>query len=344
MNNNFVRQIEAVVNAVDIKSPTAFDFEGERKHVPLLAIESDTRRQHHQLAPIIHNLQQSIYYQCYARQVGRPHSNIPQVQTSNSVTSASIVEVLSSANQGRNRQETGWQIVEVLPAGKIVAQRGGVARRFWPGEYVSESGPGMPPVVGSAITAYYQREGRGVQAGFYFAYGEHIIQPTSPYEVVRYYFNITAEGAAVLMRQLTSRLNHFEIPFRLKCVNHVAHFDRIDTAVLYVHARYYRIVAEILADSLPILCTVLQEETPILTRHLAPGIAFAEEPATGESFGMSRSRLIAEALWSAYDANQSSTTEKIAAVVKHFSTCGLSLDAPYLREGSTNYYLFPILD
>lgn len=343
MDNLYESQMEEVVKLVAIRSSTLFDFGGEAIAVPLKLIkDADVDRS---IIPIVKELQQSIYNNCYARrsafmpdEVVSPASALT---TTDAASDQEINEELSRANCSQNYQETGWRIVEVLAGGKIVAQKRKVERCFWPGEYITESGPGTPPFVGSSISVYFQKESREVQPGFYYAYGESVCDAPSAYEIVRYYFNVSCQGAPILIKHLTGRFNNFFVPFRLKCSNHIAGYARIDTAVLYVQAKHYRIVAEILLDLAPTLESILREDTPILTKRLTWGIAFAEEPATGESFGMNRSRLIAEALWSAFSDGKHSPAEKLAAVKGRFEEHGLRYELPYLREGSTGYYEFP---
>ena len=56
-----------------------------------------------------------------------------------------------------------------------------------------------------------------------------------------------------------------------------------------------QIVARVLPAIRAEVRKYLRPATPLLTRILHEGIGLAEDPATGESFGMSRSRLIAQA-------------------------------------------------
>ena len=226
----------------------------------------------------------------------------------------------------------------------MIAQKRGVKRQYWPGEFISENGPGAPPTVGSFLTIYFKREAKNLQKGFYYAFGETADYTGSAFDVVRYYCNISEQGAAMLIEHVTSRFNKYQVPFRLKCANRSTMFNRVDTAVLYVNRKHYRIVAILLAELYPKLRPFLGEDIPILTRRVARGIAFAEEPSSHDSFGMSRSRLIAEGLWFAYTGGEDSTDGKLTAVKKCFSDYGLNVTQPYLREGSVGYYEFPIFD
>ena len=70
---------------------------------------------------------------------------------------------------------------------------------------------------------------------------------------------------------------------------------------------------------------------PLLDQRLHDGIGLAEDPATGESFGMSRSRLIAQAIWDAYARGQQSEESRMLELAIQFQRERLSLDQPHLR-------------
>ena len=82
----------------------------------------------------------------------------------------------------------------------------------------------------------------------------------------------------------------------------------------------------------------LQPPTPLLTLKLHDGIGLAEDPATGESFGMSRSRLIAQAIWDAYARGTQSEESRRMELALQFDRIGLSLEHPHLRAGSADLY------
>ena len=67
--------------------------------------------------------------------------------------------------------------------------------------------------------------------GFYTALGD-VALPHSG-DIVRVYWNLRADGATRLVRELTTVLNDVLTPFRSKVVNSQARFKRADAAVLY---------------------------------------------------------------------------------------------------------------
>ena len=78
----------------------------------------------------------------------------------------------------------------------------------------------------------------------------------------------------------------------------------------------------------------LRETVPALTLRLAPGLAFAEDPGGGESYGAHRCRLITEAVLTAWDARESRSSERLRHVTERFRRGGVDLARPYLGPGS----------
>jgi hypothetical protein len=56
---------------------------------------------------------------------------------------------------------------------------------------------------------------------------------------------------------------------------------------------------------------------------------------------MSRCRLLAEALWSAWTNGITHPEERLAAVERWFSNLGLSLERPWLNRASADTYELP---
>jgi uncharacterized protein with GYD domain len=60
-----------------------------------------------------------------------------------------------------------------------------------------------------------------------------------------------------------------------------------------------------------------------------------------ESFGTSRCRLLAEAIWTAFTQGVHEERARLEIVARHFEKSGISLEAPYLNPGSQDRYTFP---
>jgi hypothetical protein len=157
---------------------------------------------------------------------------------------------------------------------------------------------------------------------------------------VRFYWNISSEGAPLLMKQITAHLNSFRVPFRFKSLTYPASYVRRDSAVLFVARRYYTIAAELAARAHEHVRSHLGEDTPLMTKRLAPGLGFAEDPGMAESFGTSRCKILAEGLWSAYLAGRQGEHARLQTIKDTFERYGIDLEHPYLNPGSTDRYTF----
>ena len=105
---------------------------------------------------------------------------------------------------------------------------------------------------------------------------------------------------------------------------------------MYLHSRYYPIAALVAANIHARLQHCLDAGTPLFTKRMAHGLAFAEDP--GESFGENRSKILAAAM--AATAGKAAD-ERVAELRRHFEQRGLSLDQPWLNPGSVDRYEFP---
>jgi hypothetical protein len=251
-----------------------------------------------------------------------------------------LTPALSEANATRERWDAGWQVYQVLPSGQVVAHKAGRTRALWPGEFISTDGPGVAPRPGRNLSVFFARETKTMQPGFYFAFGEAEEGGPDNFSLVRFYWNVRAEGAAPLVRAATRGLNRFQVPFRLKCLTNSAFYTRHDAAVLYVDKRFYRVTARVVANVYDEVSRHLRREAPLFAKPLAEGLALAEEPYTGESFGMQRCRVLAEGILSAHARGLREDAARLEEVERHFAAYGLTLEAPYLNPRSVDQYDF----
>lgn len=338
MEASLSAQLTQIFRAVAIHSPTSFTFAGKLTAEPNFSAPiSPQVSPASQQSPLIAQLQQQLYQYCYTRRFdGAIHDEASVV-----LQDDNLLRELSAANMSRERWDGGWQIKLILPSGQVIAQKNELVRNVWPGEFLTHGGPGMPPSVGSNISIYCPRESQVLQPGFYFVFGETITDQQDESDFLRFYWNIKDTGAPELTRLLTTELNRFQIPFRFKCCNSRALFKRIETAVLYVNKRYFRITAELLARIQPQLSEHLRPDTALFTKPLVAGLSLAEDPSNGESFGTSRCRIVAEGIYSAYLRGEQTEEARMQDVTRQFETYGLTLERAYLNPGSIDQYEFP---
>jgi hypothetical protein len=230
------------------------------------------------------------------------------------------------------------------PNGQVAAKRGGITRLLAPGEFVNLSGSGMVLAPGATVRLYVPRESLTSQPGYYFMFGESLPDSSDESSIVRFYWNVSLEGVPQLLQLLSGELNKWQVPFRFKTASQPAPVRRSDGAVLYTSRRHADFTCKVASEICEKLGPLLNDEVPLFTLQLAPGLAFAEDPGNQESFGMSRCRMLAEGIWSAYRKNAKQTLERLETVEEWFSSVGISLARPWLSAGSANEFKFAAID
>lgn len=330
---NLARELRRILQEVQITSPTSFIFGGRpvvvsRAEVP--PISSVLPQQN----PLVMQLQRYLYQYCYCTRFtpGQMDGPLPAAPLEDK-----FLGKLSEANSSTARWESGWRIQRVEAGGQVWLERHGVQRIFWPGEFITGEIPGAPPKPGMHASVFFPKESTTLLPGSYFAFGETVLGH-DVYDLVRFYWNIDADGVLILIRSLTGKLNHFQVPFRLKCPIRRELFSRFDSAVVYVNKQFYHIVYELLMDSYEPLKAHLRPEIPLFTFPLAPGLSLAEDPGNWESFGMNRCRIVAEAIWQAHTKKVDSVETELQELITQFRKYGLVLDKAYLNAGSVDQY------
>lgn len=324
------REILRLFRAITVHSELAFELDGRMHKVapfgagqsPMWSAWSTGQ------PPLVIDLQTRIYEEAYCRPLGTRVD--PPAQAN------SLIELLSAANAGRDRWESGWTLAQTMQNGHVLAHKNELAHIFAPGEFrMAQHGHATP---GAALHVLFARESRTQQPGFYIANGDTPAPSGADSRMTRIYWHITEEGAPRLTRSITTLLDRYAIPFRFKTLSYSGAYTRSDAAVLYFAARYFQVVSRLIPTFRAEVQDALRPAVPLMTRRLYAGIGLAEDPATGESFGMSRSRLIAQAIWDAYVRGAQSEDARMQELAIQFQRNGLSLDRPYLRASSADIY------
>jgi hypothetical protein len=314
---NSLPHLAPVLDALSEVTATSFSFQGEDFAFSTEA-EAETK-----LANI-------LYERCYMRRIDAP-------ATAASNGDGNLLDDLRAANAAHPRWQSGWRVDVAHNSGWISAQRDGLARTFAPGEFVTKEGPGMPVRVGSTVDVYFAVESQYMQPGFYFAFGETVIDESDSLSWLRFYWHATPAAAPLLVNSLSTQLNRFQTPYRFKCLTHPGAYVRADSAVLFVPRRWYQITARLLRDTRRSVASHLRADAPLFTKRLADGLAFAEDPGGSQSFGMHRCAALAKAIREA--AEQRSALDA-AEVEKGLDQQGVSTTHPYLNPGSADIYEF----
>jgi hypothetical protein len=317
-------ELKSILLAARVLSPESFSFGGR---------ETSTRPD-----TLIASVAECLYKQCY----GVKWQGHLVEREEGSEDSGDLTLPLHEANAGSDRHDVGWTIEEILDTGEVVASKNGIARSFLPGQFLTHLGPGLSPREGEQITVSWAAESIDLQPEFYWFFGETVSPWPENENLLRFYWNIDhPTGAPALTRCLTSELNRFQVPFQFKCVKDSASLYRLDTAVLYVNRNYSTIVLRLVARVQTAVCQYLGQDVPLFTKRLASGLAIAEDPGDGISFGMNRCRIVAEALLAMHQEGLEAEDQRLDRLTREFGNRGLNLDLPYLNPGSADRYELP---
>jgi len=276
-------------------------------------------------------LTDALYDRCYS------HSILdPPAAANDDGPAKDLTSILIAANASRAAWDEGWRIDQVLDEGRILARKGGAARSFLPGEYLTHRGLGAGPEAGKPVSIFLPAGSADMQPGLYHAFGDTAGEFEDSEQILRFYWNVSAEGAPRLMEAVTRDFNRFQIAFQFKCGTRAAHYPRRDAAVLYLHGRYYAIAALLVERVHVRLRAWLNAGTPLFARRLADGLGFAEDP--GDSFGKHRCKILAEAMAATRGKPADRRHEEVR---RQFERRGLSLDRSWLNAGSVDRYEFP---
>jgi hypothetical protein len=307
-------ELEAALGTIEILAPHAFRFGAE----PAVMVAPGAPDQ------LIAGIQGTLYLRCYSHRLGDEIAPPP--------SDPELVARLLRANAGQDRWDAGWQVYQVTPTGQILVLKGDRQRSAQPGEYVMEQAPGLPPQPGAVVTLRVVRGSLTVQPGFYHMLGEVLADVWDENFLVRFYFHCTPQHVDMLVAALTQKLNRNRVPYRMKALSEATHYTRTDSAVLYCARRYMPGVAWIIGTLPEEILAQLRPAVPLCTKRFASGIGVAEDPGDGESFGMNRCRMMAQAIVEAWHQGRTESGARLATLEAVFARNGLSIDRPYLRS------------
>lgn len=232
---------------------------------------------------------------------------------------------LSAANCGRGFLDEAWQVRGNDERGVIVVKNG--LELTVDGATLTRAGTAAGVSgVGELAALRLPKELFAISPGFYVACADRPIETTRSRRMVRLYWNLRADGAAAFVAAATRALNSAGAAFRLKVLNDPSAFSRCDAAVIYLARDDYPELAGLILALHAEIDGFLRPRTPVFTARLAPGLGFAEDPGTAESFGEHRCRLLADALVRSHESG----SDPLAAVEERFAEDGIDLDAAHL--------------
>jgi len=250
---------------------------------------------------------------------------------------ADLTDLLEQANATRSRIEHGWSVLERAPDGSVIAIRHGRSRRLMPGQFLAADGA-LPAAAGTHLLVQLPGGSRLQQPGFYYCFSDGFTDANDLCPVVRLYFNVGISGAAGLIHLLSAALNRYEIAFRLKVTTRRSDFARTDNAVLYLPQDSFHVAALALQPVIPAIEALLNGDIPLFTKRLGRGIGFAEDPGPHDSFGTSRSKLVAAALVASRAGDGFPCASFLESFADAIAAAKLTPKALYLNPGSKDIY------
>ncbi|MGA9875792.1 MAG: T3SS effector HopA1 family protein [Solirubrobacteraceae bacterium] len=285
---------------------------------------------------LLYNLQARLYTDFYC--AGGPRQQLGNPALEMLPGHSPFVRALSEANTGTGAREPGWT-VRRADGDALVVSRGGLSVWAPPGEVYPADGNSLAP--GAPVGVLMPKELLRLSPGFYMALGDVAFPVDGTVAILRFYWNLRSEAAPALIAALTSRLNAECVPFRLKVASEPGSYSRCDAGVLYAQRDEYERVRGLVAEVYEGVAPMLKPTTPALTKQLMPGLGLAEDPGEAAmSFGMSRCRLLAEAIVEAAERGVTEPSKRLEVVGERFAREGLSLDTPYLNRDSVDLYGF----
>jgi hypothetical protein len=328
-----LEQLNEAVNAVRIVSSTSFtwfDTRSPRPPVKLRPMFTPKVARAHLHAGLRDRLYEDFYCSGYARPTQSRDD-----QKYISVPSGRLALAMSHANCGLGSWDADW-VVRTIEAGFLAVQKNGLELWVRPQDCLAEDDP---PKSGQAVSIRLPKESFELSPGYYCALSDQPFAWNLKDDLVRLYMNLRPDQSARAVAVLTGRLNAACVPYRLKVLNDEQSYRRCDTAVLYLRKQDYASAIEPFTSVVDDLCAALRPAVPAMTKQLAPGIGFAEDPGPGsESFGQHRCSLIAEGLIQAHERRKRALRGRLDTVLDVFRGEGIDPQQPYLNPGSLDHY------
>jgi hypothetical protein len=234
--------------------------------------------------------------------------------------------LLRAVHAEASRFDPGWVVLSGDADGCLQVGRGEAVRSLRPGDYLSPMRPGVPPAPGEMVAVTGRYDWTDQQTGFWFAQ-RPTEGPGSP--LARAYLNMRLDGIAAVIERVTGAMRDAEVAYTLKVPWRPEAFGRVDTLVVY-HARPDGPRVEALLCALhPTIRGALDPRTPPLARRVADGLAVADDPGDGHSFGESRSHAIAPAAIALARMRPTSRDEAIARLSEGLRDAGIDPMRPW---------------
>lgn len=312
--------IVLIAHKIQIRSETEFEIDGVIQTGRARMSEADS---------LVQDICNALYSQLYCRRSSMTAFVLPDP-----LIARQFVMKLSGANSGQGTWDPSWSVVAIDKDGLHEVTKEGLALWVPPSQILSDH----DVLPGCQVRIRVAKELRKVFPGFYMALGDAPLSIT-PEPLIRLYWHLTHKIADRAMALVTTTLNRLGIPFRFKILSDPSNYVRADAGVLLLERASYPDIRKELKELYQALRPSLRPEVPRFVKPLALGLGAAEDPQGGQSFGVHRCELIADALWSAWRGGCThGVQQRVDTIRTAFLNAGLDPDRPYLGPSSPDIY------
>lgn len=357
---DFKQQLKNILSEVDVVDLDSYKVGGRVKpvvnqsvwhdyHGPLAEFGSnEVSARSKRLQQLRESLTGTLYSHFYCKTpLSHDFSRLHDVKEADS-----FIQNLSQSNHSTRQPDRNWRIYHLDQSGNAYAEKNGklrpvIANTFQPSQYclpqagAANGDAGVGARVGlqvnQRIDFFRQGESTNAQPAFYYIHSDEYMETSSPQ--VRFYWHLKPEGAARLVDKISSSFNNYKVPFNFKCLNHPELYNRYDSAVLYLEKRHAGFAMELINSFYDSIADQLNEGCPSFTLPLKKGLAFADDPGNGQSFGMHRCQILSQALIDIYQEQAAakaplSANQKFAIAEATLKDNGVELNKIYLNPNS----------
>jgi HopA1 effector protein family len=342
--NDMAARLDALVSNVQILSAAQFRV----ANGPILDVAKVAGMPHppnhdargEAVPPLRDSLAAAIYVCGYARVYAGGACSFEQWQRPLQQDPAFLASLVA-ANPTLTGWEPGWKVFQLEAHGAVHVQKGDRAILAQPGTFAFPAGAGRAALVGDFVELLVARDSLAQQAGRYFAFGQTIGGDYDFARIARLYFNAPSEQAAWLLKTIGGLFNRYFVPYRFKWSFDPKAFDCAGSVVFYIARRFLPTALRLLSPLAEELEDRLRPGTPLFSKPLLRGLGVADDPGTGESFGQTRSRLVADGIIDAWLGGSSDPGRRREAVAERFLKSRLSIKDSHLRSGLVDLYAWP---
>jgi hypothetical protein len=221
-----------------------------------------------------------------SRTAERPEGSLAPVQRRTAA-------LLRGAHADGARFEDGWVVVATDGPFSAV-ERGGDRRVVAAGDLANLRRPAVPVHPGDEVAVVRRRDVVDPDTG-YWVTRSPCGEPDGA--LGRLYVDVDLESVGSVLGLLTAGLLALDdVPWSLKCPTDPLAYERVDTIVCYVPRVAEDAVRAVARTVLDLVGDRLVPRVPPLTDRIGPGIAWADDPGSDDSFGMDRCRALTPAV------------------------------------------------